>query len=62
LIGYLVYRKRKRLPVFKSRPHDWRKAQINILQEAGELEMMDEYLVNVKNIDAAKRAAAAELR
>jgi APA family basic amino acid/polyamine antiporter len=60
LIGYLVYRKRKRLPVFKSQPHDWRKAQINILQEAGELEMMDEYLVNVKRIDATKRAAAAE--
>jgi amino acid transporter len=60
LIGYLVYRKRKRLPVFRSQPHDWRKAQINILQEAGELEMMDEYLVNVKRVDATKRAAAAE--
>jgi len=50
-IGYLVYRKRKGLPMFRSQKHDWRRAQINILQEAGELEMMDEYLVNVKRMD-----------
>jgi basic amino acid/polyamine antiporter, APA family len=51
LIGYLLYRKRKRLPVFRSQPHDWRKAQINILQSAGELEMMDEYILNVRKMD-----------
>jgi APA family basic amino acid/polyamine antiporter len=51
IIGYLFYRKRKRLPVFRSQPHDWRKAQINILQSAGELEMMDEYIVNVRKMD-----------
>jgi APA family basic amino acid/polyamine antiporter len=56
LIGYLVYRKRKGLPVFRSQTHDWRRAQINILQEAGELEMMDDYLLNVKAMD--ERAAA----
>jgi amino acid transporter len=50
-IGYLLYRRRKRLPVFHSQPHDWRKAQINILQSAGELEMMDEYLVNIRRMD-----------
>jgi hypothetical protein len=41
-----------------SRPHDWRKAQINILQEAGELELMDEYLANVKAMDARRAAPA----
>ncbi|MBV9103893.1 MAG: APC family permease [Candidatus Eremiobacteraeota bacterium] len=48
LVGYLVYRHRKGLPVFRSQRHDWRKAQVRILQEAGELELMDEYLRNVK--------------
>jgi hypothetical protein len=56
LIGYLIYRKRKGMPVFGSRQHDWRRAQVNILQEAGELEMMDEYIANVKAMD--ERAAA----
>ena len=50
-IGYLLYRRRKRLPVFRSQPHDWRKAQVNILQSAGELEMMDEYLANIRKMD-----------
>ena len=48
VIGYIAYRKRKRLPMFHSQPRDWKKAQIAILQEAGELELMDEYLANVK--------------
>jgi len=56
IVGYLLYRRRKRLPVFRSQPHDWRKAQINILQSAGELEMMDEYLVNVKKMDERRAA------
>ena len=57
LIGYLIYRRRKGLPVFGSQPHDWRRAQINILQQAGELEMMDEYLMNVKRLDDRRAAA-----
>jgi len=57
--GYLIYRRHKALPVFGSQTHDWRKAQINILQEAGELEMMDEYLLNVRRMDVAAAAAAA---
>ncbi|MGH7728504.1 MAG: APC family permease [Vulcanimicrobiaceae bacterium] len=54
LLGYLLYRRRKGLPVFRSQAHDWRKAQVNILQEAGELELMDQYLVNVKAMDARR--------
>ncbi len=56
LVGYLIYRRKKRLPVFRSQPHNWRKAQTNILLEAGELEMMDEYLANVKRMDARRAA------
>ncbi len=59
IVGYLIYRRRKGLPMFGSQGHDWRKAQINILQQAGELEMMDEYLANVKVMDE-RRAAAGE--
>jgi APA family basic amino acid/polyamine antiporter len=58
LAGYLIYRRSKGLPMFGSQTHDWRRAQINILQQAGELEMMDEYLMNVKRMD--DRRAAAE--
>ena len=56
ILGYLLYRRRKRLPVFRSQPHDWRKAQVNILQGAGELEMMDEYLANVREMDERRAA------
>ncbi len=64
IVGYLAYRRRKGLPVFRSQPQDWRKAQIGILQAAGELEMMDEFLVNVRRIDerVALEAAAARTR
>jgi hypothetical protein len=48
----LIYRKRKGLPVFGSQKQDWRKQQITILQDAGELDMMDEYISNLKALDA----------
>jgi APA family basic amino acid/polyamine antiporter len=57
ILGYLVYRRRKGLPVFRSQRRDWRKAQIVILQEAGELGLMDEYLTNLKKSDARKAEA-----
>jgi APA family basic amino acid/polyamine antiporter len=60
LLGYLAYRKSRGLPMFRSQPHDWRKAQVNILQDAGELELMDEYLANVKAIDERQAALAAK--
>ena len=44
LCGYLFYRKRKRLPVLRSRTIDWTTEQVNILRDAGELQMMDEYI------------------
>ena len=59
--GYLLYRRRKKLPVFGSQPHDWRKAQVNILQQAGELEMMDEYIANVRQMDERRAIAAGRL-
>ncbi|MFY9780451.1 MAG: APC family permease [Candidatus Baltobacteraceae bacterium] len=57
IIGYLVYRRSKGLPVFRSQPRNWRKAQIGILQEAGELELMDTYLANVKAMEQRKAGA-----
>jgi APA family basic amino acid/polyamine antiporter len=51
LLAYLVYRRNKGLPVFRSKRRDWRTAQVQILRDAGELELMDEYIANVKAAD-----------
>jgi APA family basic amino acid/polyamine antiporter len=48
LIGYLVYRNHKKLPLFRSRKHDWMEQQITILRDAGELELMDELIVKMR--------------
>jgi APA family basic amino acid/polyamine antiporter len=50
-IGYLFYRKHKGLPMFRSNKHDWAQQQISILRDAGELELMDELLVNLRRRD-----------
>jgi APA family basic amino acid/polyamine antiporter len=54
LIIYVVYRVQHGLPVFRSRPRDWRKEQVEILRDSGELELMDEYIANLKASDARK--------
>ncbi|MBV8150504.1 MAG: APC family permease [Candidatus Eremiobacteraeota bacterium] len=46
--GYLIYRRRKRLPLFQSRPQDWHAVQVAILRDAGELELMDEYIQSTR--------------
>ncbi len=51
LVLYAVYRKSKGLPVFRSRKRHWRSEQMEILRRAGELELMDEYIANVKESD-----------
>ena len=48
IILYFLYRARKRLPLLRSRKRDWRTEQIEILRRAGELELMDEYMANLK--------------
>jgi hypothetical protein len=48
LCAYLIYRRRKGLPVFRSRKIDWRAQQVTILRDAGELEMMDEYIARIR--------------
>jgi APA family basic amino acid/polyamine antiporter len=51
LILYFIYRKRKGLPVLRSNKRDWRSEQTEILRRAGELELMDEYIANLKASD-----------
>src|ERR1700677_2296003 len=46
--GYLFYRKRKNLPVFRSRHQDWDAQQVTILKDAGELESMDELIEKLR--------------
>jgi APA family basic amino acid/polyamine antiporter len=48
IVGYLLYRKLKGLPVWGSRTYDWTTQQITILRDAGELELMDELLINIR--------------
>jgi APA family basic amino acid/polyamine antiporter len=55
---YFVYRKRKGLPLLHSRKRDWRTEQMDILRRAGELELMDEYIANVKASDERHAKAA----
>jgi APA family basic amino acid/polyamine antiporter len=50
--SYLLYRSRKGLPVFRSQDHGFSVQQVEILRNAGELELMDEYLQNLRT-DAA---------
>ncbi len=51
MILYFVYRKSRGLPLLHSRKRDWRTEQMEILRRAGELELMDEYIANVKASD-----------
>lgn len=53
-ILYLIYRRHRRLPLLGSQPRNWRKAQKEILQRAGELELMDEYVANIKASEARR--------
>jgi APA family basic amino acid/polyamine antiporter len=43
LIYYIVYRKRNKLPVFGSVPHDWEKEQVQVLTSAEEYELVEQY-------------------
>jgi APA family basic amino acid/polyamine antiporter len=51
LVTYAIYRLRKRLPLFKSVKRDWNRDQLQILRNAGELELMDELVHKLKARD-----------
>lgn len=48
---YAVYRLRKGLPLFGSVKRDWNRDQVQILRNAGELELMDELVGKLKERD-----------
>ena len=58
LVIYFIYRRRKGLPLLHSVKRDWRTEQVGILRRAGELELMDEYVANVKASDERKQRGA----
>ena len=60
IVLYFFYRWRKRLPLLHSRKRDWRGAQVEILRRAGELELMDEYVANVRASDERRAARGAK--
>ena len=51
IVVYLVYRVRKKLPVFSSVARDWNREQVHILKNAGELELMDDLVTKLKERD-----------
>ncbi|HEY1867146.1 MAG TPA: hypothetical protein VGG70_02550, partial [Candidatus Cybelea sp.] len=57
IIAYFVYRSHRGLPLLGSQKRDWRKSQVEILRNAGELELMDEYVANVKASDQRRAEA-----
>jgi hypothetical protein len=58
-ILYFIYRWRKGLPLLRSRKRDWRSEQIEILRRSGELELMDEYVANIKASEERHAAKAS---
>jgi APA family basic amino acid/polyamine antiporter len=56
---YALYRKRRHMPLWKSVKRDWRTEQVGILRRAGELELMDEYIANIKASDERKAGVVA---
>ena len=59
IVLYLIYRRHRGLPLFRSQPRNWKKEQIDILRRSGELELMDEYVANLKASEARRNASAA---
>jgi APA family basic amino acid/polyamine antiporter len=51
LVIYAVYRIRKKLPLFGSVARNWNRDQVQILRNAGELELMDELVGKLKERD-----------
>jgi APA family basic amino acid/polyamine antiporter len=47
-IAYLAYRRRKKLPMLRSREIDWHAQQLRILRDAGEVELLDELLTKLR--------------
>ncbi len=48
VILYMIYRRHRRLPYFRSQKHDWRQHQREILRTSGDLELLDEYEANLR--------------
>jgi APA family basic amino acid/polyamine antiporter len=57
IVLYFFYRRHRKLPIFGSAERNWRKTQIEILRGAGELELMDEYIANLKASDERRAKA-----
>jgi len=48
LLGYSIYRRRRRLPVYGSKRRDWPAAQLEVYEESGETQLADEYRENLR--------------
>jgi APA family basic amino acid/polyamine antiporter len=59
VIVYAVYRLRKGLPLFGSVQRDWSRDQVQILKNAGELELMDELVHKLKERNSGSKMPAS---
>lgn len=57
LIYYVAYRWRNGLPVLRSVPRDWIKAQMEILEEAEEFELLEQYKASLRSYAKAGTSA-----
>jgi APA family basic amino acid/polyamine antiporter len=57
-ILYLIYRRHRGLPLFRSQKHDWQRHQMEILRTSGDLELLDQYTANLKAAAERKKAGA----
>ncbi|HEY9084662.1 MAG TPA: APC family permease [Candidatus Tyrphobacter sp.] len=55
---YFIYRRHRGLPLLRSQKHDWRKHQIQILRTSGDLELLDQYVANLKAAEDRKKSEA----
>lgn len=58
LIGFCVYRRKRKLPIYGSVQRDWEREQLAVYEESGEHELAEEYRENLRK-ERRKRVAAA---
>jgi len=48
-VGYYIwFRYRQRLPIFKNTSHDWDKEQLEILEDTGEWELLEQFKIEIE--------------
>jgi APA family basic amino acid/polyamine antiporter len=57
-IYYAWYRKKRRMPVFRSIRHDWEREQQKVLESAEEFDLLEQYRIALAARDKMQRRQA----